>query len=51
MNDEIKNLPVSIKARILNISVKNNKNFNLILQLYIQERLLYRIKGGFFKLL
>ncbi len=59
MNDEIKNLPVSIKARILNISVKNNKNFNLILQLYIQERLLYRIsrsnyyenfilKGGLF---
>lgn len=43
---EIKNLPASVKARLLNIAEKSNRNFNLILRQYVQERFLYRLANS-----
>ena len=43
MRDDIKNIDVSVKARLKNIARNQGKTFNLILQLYMQERLLYRL--------
>lgn len=43
MRDGIKNIDVSVKARLKNIARNQGKTFNLILQLYMQERLLYRL--------
>lgn len=49
----------SVKSRLKNMSVKMNRDYNFVLQLYFQERFLYRIsisdfndnfnlKGGLF---
>ena len=43
MSDNIKNMSASVKARLKNKAEKENINFNQILLLYLQERLLYRI--------
>lgn len=43
---EIKNIAVSVKARLLNLGRKSNCNFNLILRQYVQERFLYRLAGS-----
>jgi len=56
---EIKNIPASVAARLQNISKESGKAFDLVLLLYLQERLLYRLsisefndkfvlKGGLF---
>lgn len=39
----------SVKSRLKNISVKMNRDYNFILQLYFQERFLYRISISDFK--
>ncbi|MEW6622350.1 MAG: nucleotidyl transferase AbiEii/AbiGii toxin family protein [Bacillota bacterium] len=39
----IKNIPASVMGKLKNASRKSNKPLNLIMQLYIQERLLYRL--------
>jgi hypothetical protein len=43
VRDEVRNIDASIKARLKNIAKEYKKTFNLILQLYTQERLLYRL--------
>lgn len=59
MSKVVKNLAASIKDKLLNIARIENRNFNVLLQLYIQERLVYRLsvsnysdsfilKGGLF---
>jgi predicted nucleotidyltransferase component of viral defense system len=56
---EIKNIPASVAARLKNVSKQSGKAFDLLLLLYLQERLLYRLsisdfndkfvlKGGLF---
>jgi predicted nucleotidyltransferase component of viral defense system len=61
MRNEVRNMDDSIKAKLKNVAKKYRKTFNLILQLYMQERLLYRLsiseykdnfvlKGGLFLL-
>ena len=49
MRNEIINMDVSIKARLKNIAKEHEKTFNLILQLYMQERLLYRLSISEYK--
>ena len=49
MSDNIKNMAASVKARLKNISEEENINFNQILLLYFQERLLYRISISSYK--
>lgn len=43
MIDNKKNMTASVMARLKNISKELKKPFNLTIQLYIQERLLYRL--------
>jgi len=43
VSDNIKNMAASVRARLKNIAKEENINFNQILLLYFQERLLYRI--------
>jgi hypothetical protein len=56
---EIKNIPASVAERLKNVAKQSGKAFDLILLLYFQERLLYRLsiseyrdkfllKGGLF---
>ena len=45
---ELKNLPESIRAKLLNISKEGNRDFNAILLQYIQERFLYRLSASSF---
>lgn len=49
MRNEIRNMDASVKARLKNIAKEYKKTFNLILQLYMQERLLYRLSVSEFK--
>lgn len=49
MINEVRNIDASIKAKLKNIAKQNRKSFNLILQLYIQERLLYRLSISDYK--
>ena len=49
MKDEVRNMDASVKARLKNIAKEYNKTFNLILQLYMQERLLYRLSVSEYK--
>ncbi len=49
MRDEVKNMDASIKARLKNIAKEYKKTFNLILRLYMQERLLYRLSVSEYK--
>jgi len=46
LEKEIKNLAASVKARLLNIADQSNRNFNLILRQYVQERFLYRLANS-----
>ena len=43
MKQEIKNISVSVRNRLLNISNESNRDYNAILSHYFQERFLYRI--------
>jgi predicted nucleotidyltransferase component of viral defense system len=45
----VKNRPASIRERLKNIAKQNKKNFDLILLLYFQERLLYRLSISDFR--
>ena len=49
MRNEIRNMDASVKARLKNIAKEYKKTFNLILQLYMQERLLYRLSVSEYK--
>ena len=49
MRNEVRNMDASVKARLKNIAKKYKKTFNLILQLYMQERLLYRLSVSEYK--
>jgi predicted nucleotidyltransferase component of viral defense system len=49
MSHDIKNIEASVKARLKNIAKDENINFNQILLLYFQERLLYRISISNYK--
>lgn len=41
--NEIKNMAASIRAKLLNLAKKERINFDQVLLLYLQERLLYRL--------
>lgn len=43
MKKDIKNIEASIKNKLLNISRQERKSFSVILMLYMQEKLLYRL--------
>ena len=43
MKKETKNIAVSVRNRLLNISNETNRDYNAILRQYFQERFLYRI--------
>jgi len=49
MKKEIKNIPASIRSRLLNIAKATNRDFNAILLQYFQERFLYRLSLSEFK--
>ena len=49
MRNEVRNMDASIKARLKNIAKEYKKTFNLILQLYMQERFLYRLSVSEYK--
>ncbi len=49
MNNNIKNMAASVRARLKKIAKEENINFNQILLLYFQERLLYRISISSYK--
>jgi predicted nucleotidyltransferase component of viral defense system len=49
MKNEVRNMDASVKARLKNITKEYKKTFNLILQLYMQERLLYRLSVSEYK--
>lgn len=49
MRNEVRNMDASIKAKLKNVAKKYRKSFNLILQLYMQERLLYRLSISEYK--
>jgi len=49
VRDEVRNMNASVKARLKNIAKEYKKTFNLILQLYMQERLLYRLSVSEYK--
>lgn len=49
MRNEVRNMDASIKARLKNIAKEYKKTFNLILQIYMQERLLYRLSVSEYK--
>ena len=49
MRSEVRDMAVSVKARLKNIAKEYKKTFNLILQLYMQERLLYRLSVSEYK--
>ena len=43
MTGDIKNMAASVRQRLYNIAKKEKINFDLILLLFMQERLLYRL--------
>ncbi len=49
MRNKARNIDASVKAKLKNIAKKHRKSFNLILQLYMQERLLYRLSISDYK--
>ena len=42
MSDNIKNMEASVRARLLNIAKEEKLNFDFVLLMFMQERLLYR---------
>jgi hypothetical protein len=49
MNKEIKNVEISVKAKLLNLSKERSVDFNSILLRYFQERFLYRLTVSKYK--
>jgi len=49
MINEVRNIDASVKSRLKNIAKDHKKTFNLILQLFMQERLLYRLSISDYK--
>ncbi len=45
---EIKNIAASVKERLRNISVKNEKEFRSVISQYVQERFLYRLSESLY---
>ncbi len=45
----MKNIAASVRARLLNITRAEGLNFDLVLLLYMQERLLYRLSISDYK--
>jgi len=43
MTRELKNIEASVKRRLYNLANKEKLNFDFVLLLFIQERLLYRL--------
>ena len=43
MKKEIKNIPASVRARLLNLAKASKRDFNAVLLQYFQERFLYRL--------
>ncbi len=43
MKKDVKNIAVSVRNRLLNLSNQNKRDYNAILRHYFQERFLYRI--------
>lgn len=43
MKKDVKNIAVSVRNRLLNLSNENNRDYNAILRQYFQERFLYRL--------
>jgi len=43
MNKEVKNIAISVRNRLLNISNESKRDYNAILRQYFQERFLYRV--------
>jgi predicted nucleotidyltransferase component of viral defense system len=49
MNKATKNIAASVKSRLLNIAKESDLSFDYLLQLYAQERLLYRLSSSVYK--
>lgn len=49
MKKEIKNIPASVRARLLRIAKESKRDFNAVLLQYFQERLLYRLSISSYK--
>lgn len=47
-NKEIKNIAASVKERLRNISVQNGKEFQSVVNQYVQERFLYRLSESIY---
>ena len=43
MTREVKNIEASVKRRLYNLANKEKLNFDFVLLLFMQERLLYRL--------
>jgi len=43
MTKELKNIEASVKGRLYNLAKKEKLNFDFVLLLFMQERLLYRL--------
>ena len=49
MSDNVKNMEASVRARLLNIAKEEKLNFDFILLMFMQERLLYRLSISEYK--
>ncbi|HMN49828.1 MAG TPA: nucleotidyl transferase AbiEii/AbiGii toxin family protein [Ignavibacteriaceae bacterium] len=49
MNKELKNIAVSVRNRLMNISNESKRDYNVILRHYFQERFLYRISISLYR--
>lgn len=49
MTDRIKNITASVKARLANVAKAEALNFDSVLLLFMQERLLYRLSISDYK--
>ncbi|MGE5350593.1 MAG: nucleotidyl transferase AbiEii/AbiGii toxin family protein [Acidobacteriota bacterium] len=43
MKKDVKNIAASVRNKLINVAVKEQKDYNAILRLYFQERFLYRL--------
>ncbi|OGU57729.1 MAG: hypothetical protein A2V66_17230 [Ignavibacteria bacterium RBG_13_36_8] len=49
MKKEVKNIAVSVRARLINIADESKRDYNALLRLYFQERFLYRLSVSSYK--
>ncbi len=49
MSETPKNMAASVRARLLNIAREEKLNYDFILLMYMQERLLYRLSISEYK--